>query len=133
MDLTKKPLYALRDLAARMGIHAPTGLVKADLIAQIEECKTQMENGFVPCDYSNLGRPRLNPCFIDFKQDENGKITFYEIENQYPYENTKTQPDSAPVPRQPIIKDENTRQKLLDALDLLQTLSFAINKVLEND
>ncbi|MBQ9486056.1 MAG: Rho termination factor N-terminal domain-containing protein [Clostridia bacterium] len=80
MDLNKKPLYVLRNLAERLDIPSATSYTKDDLIQKINKRKTEIENGEPVSKKSNFGRPKLNPCFIGIKKDENGKLIFYDID-----------------------------------------------------
>ena len=129
MDLQKKPLYSLRDLASRLGVKAPTACTKTELIAKIEERKTEIEENKAKPIHFTLGRPRLNNSYIEVKTEENGKITFYESKPQEKnYDATK---EIIKIILPPAIEDEESRKKLKKAKEILDTLSFAITTVLE--
>lgn len=135
MELKNKPLYALRDLASRLGVKAPTACTKTELIAKIEKQKTDIEEHKVKPLLFARGRPRLSNRYIEIKEDEDGKITFYESETAMPQE--RKYYDVQPVIEvlqatyPPAIEDEETRQKLQKAKEILDLLSLAITKVLE--
>lgn len=131
MDLNEKPLYALRDLARRLGISRPTEPNKAELIELIEERKKYLEEYKTTATVSRLGRPLLDNSYIAIKTDENGKITFYDTKEPQPInyaEKEKT------VIRRPLaIKDEETRKSLKEIKKLMQKFCLAIDKVLERE
>lgn len=133
MDLNSKPLYALRDLATRLGVRAPTACTKTVLIQKIEERKKQLEDHAATSELNNLGRPRLNNCYIEIQEDENGKITFIDsdkptTDGKY-YDIDYYEILQAKLP--PVIEDENTRKQLEKAKEILDLLSFAIKTCLE--
>ena len=70
MELKNKPLYALRDLASRLGVKAPTACTKTELIAKIEKQKTDIEEHKVKPLLFARGRPRLSNRYIEIKEDE---------------------------------------------------------------
>ena len=80
MNLSEKPLYALRDLAKRLNVPSATTYTKEALIRTINKRKIEIEEGVKVPAVSGLGRPSLKPCFIGIQKDENGKITFYDTE-----------------------------------------------------
>ena len=123
MDLNEKPLYALRDLATRLNIASPTSHSKADLIALIEKRKIEIENNETIAPKSKQGRLRLDNTYIEIKRNDDGKIEFYEATE--PKVIIKKYPAS--------IKDEKTRQALLQVKDIVQSLYIALDKVLERD
>ena len=133
MDLQKKPLYALRDLARRLGIAAPTALNKQDLISQIYNYKERLENQVETDKPSNLGRPLLNSCYIAIKKDENGKIIFYDAAQPFTEKVVPDQPRIIVKKRPDAIKDAETRNALRQIKGLMNTFSLAIDKVLERD
>ena len=129
MDLNSKHLYALRDLAESMGVHAPTSYTKDRLINLILSRKADLENGVVPAQApaSKRGRPRLDNRYLGFKTDERGKIVFYETDRQ-----ERNVGNVTPSLKKPIIKKENKREQLKRIRDLLSELCNAIDIVLEN-
>lgn len=133
MDLQKKPLYALRDLARRLGISAPTALNKQDLIKQINTYKERLENQLDTDKPSNLGRPLLNSCYIAIKKDEKGKIIFYDATQPF---TEKVVPDTPRIiikKRPDAIRDAETRNTLREIKELMNRFSLAIDKVLERE
>ena len=133
MDLRDKPLYALRDLATRLGVKAPTVYTKTVLLQKIDERKTEIEEHKPTPKFNNLGRPRLNNCHIGINEDENGKITFYESETPLTEnKNYEVKPeDVIKVVSPPAVEDEPSREKLEKAKEILDLLSFAIQTVLD--
>lgn len=128
MDLTKKPLYALRSLAHRIGVQAGTKYTKTELVKKIEERRLEMENGKTYYVNNNLGRPRITPCYIDWVQKEDGKIEFVELKES----NIPPAPEPEPEPpKRPIIDDPIIREKLYEASEILRTLYVAIDELLE--
>ena len=125
MDLTKKPLYALRSLAHRIGVHAGTAYTKTELIKKIEERRLEMENGKMDFIDNGLGRPRITPCYIDWEQKEDGKIVFTELKEA----NIPQAPE--PIPPKPVIENPIIRKKLEEASEILRTLWVAIGELLE--
>ena len=125
MDLTKKPLYALRSLAHRMGVHAATQYTKTELVEKIEERRLEMENGKMDYIDNGLGRPRITPCYIDWEQKEDGRIVFKELKES----NIPLPPE--PVQPKPVIENPIIRKKLEEASEILRTLYVAIGELLE--
>ena len=138
MNLHDKPLYAVRDLAKRLGIAAPTKPKKDELIALIEERKKELES-CKPTQQSNrlgkplLGRPRLNNSYIAIKTDFDGKITFYDAEQPESENFADNEPRVIIKKYPPAIKDAETRKTLADVKSLLQSLWLAIDKVLDRE
>ena len=123
MNLHEKPLYALRDLATRLGVPSPTAHNKDKLIALIEYRKSQIENIEKAPDKSNMGRPRLNHCYIGIRTDDSGKLEFYDTE----------EPQVIIQKRPAAVKDEPTRKALMQVKDIVQSLYIALDKVLERE
>lgn len=123
MNLHEKPLYALRDLATRLGVPSPTSHNKDELIALIENRKAEIENNENIPAKNNRGRPRLNNTYIAIKKDESGRLEFYDAE----------EPRVIIKKRPAAIKDESTRKALMQVKDIVQSLYIALDKVLERD
>ena len=135
MDLKKQPLYALRDLAVRLDIKAPTACTKTELIAKIEERKIEIEENRASPNFKNRGRPRKN-TYIGVKIDKDGKLDLFEARQPLLYDDfsseiSKLINPQAATPYPPVIEDEESREKLKKAQDILSLLSFAIITVLE--
>lgn len=138
MDLQKQPLYALRDLAARLDIKAPTACTKPELLRKIEERKIEIEEKRAAPNFNTRGRPRLNNAYIGIRIDENGKLDFFE-KNQTPLFDDISgklkelfKPQIVTAKRPPAIEDEKTRENLEKVKTFLDDLSFAIKTILEN-
>ena len=78
MDLSKYSLTSLRDLAHRLEVKSPTSCQKAELLAKIENRKTEIENNIPALNNSRKGRPNKRNVYIAIKTDDNGKLVFYE-------------------------------------------------------
>lgn len=135
MDLKKQPLYALRDLATRLEIKAPTACTKTELVAKIEERKIEIEENRATSNFNTRGRPRKN-TYIGIKIDKDGKLDFFEarplLYDDFSSEIKKRiEPQVLEAKRPPVIEDEEDREKLKKAQDVLNLLSFAITTVLE--
>ena len=133
MDLEHKPLYALRDLAARLGVDSPTVWTKTTLLQKIAERKAEIEENRAKPKFNNLGRPRLNTCYIAIKKENDGTLTFYENTtppSAYEYCGVKQEPVIQII--KPVIEDDLSREKLEKAREILGILLFAINNVLDN-
>lgn len=133
MDLYEKPFYAVRDLATRLGIPAPTSYNKDKLIDLIEKRKVEIENNEKTPERSNLGRPRLNHTYIGIRKDENGKLAFYDAAQPVTEKVVPDEPKVIIQKRPAAIKDEPTRKALMQVKDLVQSLYIALDKVLERD
>ncbi|MBP5466724.1 MAG: Rho termination factor N-terminal domain-containing protein [Clostridia bacterium] len=135
MDLQEKPLYALRDLARRLGVPAPTALKKDELIKEINVYKEQAEKNFQNSDGNpaRMGRPILNNYYIAIKRDENGKIIFYDAEQPLTEKIVPDEPKIIIKKRPAAITDSTTRKTLTDVKSLLEKICFALDKVLERD
>ena len=135
MDLQGKPLYALRDLARRLGVPAPTAFTKKELIEQIYSYKEQAEKNFKNKDGNpaRLGRPILNNYYIGIKRDDDGKITFYDAEQPLTEKIVPDEPKIIVKKPPAAIKDWRTRKTLTDVKALLERLCVALDKVLERD
>lgn len=136
MDFTKQPLYALRDLAVRLDIKAPTACTKTELIRKIEERKIEIEENRALPNFNNRGRPRKN-TYIGVKIDKDGKLDFFEARQPLLYDDFSNEiknlitPQASATPYPPVIEDEESREKLKKAQEILSLLSFAIITVLE--
>ena len=128
MDLTKKSLQSLRDLALRMGIGAATVYKKQQLIEKIEERRIELEKGSAKTVLNHAGRPRLDNGYIRLVKKADGSLVFCD---DLP-ENQTVQAATAPPPVNPIIKDKIIVEKLEQAADILRTLYIAIDTLLEN-
>lgn len=135
MNLKEKPLYALRDLAARLGVLSPTKYTKPELIEAIYERKTQIENHTATPQFNNLGRPKLDNRFIAIKKHEDGTISFYEtIQPQTADIRKELKKEEILIVKRPsAIKDNAERKKLTRIKELMQDFCFAIEKVLERE
>lgn len=133
MDLHEKPLYALRDLATRLGVASPTSHTKDELIALIENRKAEIENNENVHSKNNLGRPRLNHTYIGIRKDENGKLEFYDAVQPLTEKVVPDEPRIIIQKRPAAIKDESTRKALMQVKDIVQSLYIALDKVLERD
>lgn len=132
MDLTNKPLYALRDLAARLGVRAPTACTKSELLMLIEQRKKDIEENCALPNLYTRGRPRLNNCYIGIKKEDDGKLSFYESDNPPPAnEYYDAKPQNVNITLKPLIEDKEIRNKLQNVKDLMDSLSLAITTVLE--
>lgn len=133
MNLHDKPLYALRDLATRLNIPSPTSHNKDELIALIENRKAEIENNENISAKSNLGRPRLNHCYIGIRTDDSGKLEFYDAAQPITEKVVPDEPRVIIQKRPAAIKDEATRKALLQIKDLVQNFYIALDKVLERE
>ena len=133
MDLQKKPIYALRDLARRLGVPSPTMLKKHELIEQIYVYRDRAEKNAEGQKPSNFGRPLLNNCYIAIKKDENGKIILYDAEQPLSEQVVPNEPRIIIKKRPAAITDSATRKTLTDVKVLVDSLSVAIDRVLERD
>lgn len=149
MDLSKQSLYALRDLAARLGVKAPTACTKTELIVKIEKRKKEMEENAVNNYFINRGRPRKSNDYIGIRQDKSGKIEFFVMDKHLLYDDLSEEVahlsekerieqqvqervrEILEQHRQPVIEDEESRQFLVKAKALLIKLLNAIDKALD--
>ena len=103
MDFTKQPLYALRDLAVRLNIKAPTACTKTELIAKIEERKTEIEENRAQPNFYTRGRPRKN-TYIGIRIKQDGKLDFFETQRPLLYDDFSNEikklinPQASPKP-----------------------------------
>ena len=124
MDLSQKTLQSLRDLALRMGIATVTSYTKSELIEKIEERKKELESENTTACFNPAVSPRRNNSFISIVKNDDGTISFCDEQPQ------ETTPNHAP--RQPVITDGATKEKLEEAANILRTLYLAIDTILEN-
>lgn len=133
MDLHEKPLYALRDLATRLNISSPTSHNKDELIALIENRKTEIENNRDIPAKSNLGRPRFKSTYIAIRQTDNGRLEFYDAEQPLTEKVVPEEPRVTIQKRPAAVTDEKARRALTKVKDLAESLCIAIDKALEKE
>lgn len=131
MNLYEKPLYALRDLARRLGVSSPTVYKKTELIKLIEERKQELENNKSVNKMNRLGRPLLNNSYIAIRTNDDGTISFYDTEEPQSEKFAEQEQVAKKLP--PPIKDAKTRNTLIEVKEVMYKFILAIDKVLERE